>query len=195
MTTPTAPGKLLLTDNGGGNFTPHEAGSFLGVCVDVIDYGVVQTEYKGQKRQRRLFQFAFETNAELREDGSPQMIWSRRFTASLSEKAAARTFLEAWRGKPFTKEELQGFDPEVVIGVNAMLTIIHREQGGKVYANIASVGKPMKGLPWIEPAKKPDGTQLYVRKKDRTPQDEQGVPPPEPGSLDALAEEVDDLPF
>lgn len=197
MTAP-AQDKLILSDTGGGNFAPHEAGSFLGVCVDVIDYGVVKTEWKGQPRLRRLFQFAFETNADPRDDGTPQMIWSRRFTASLSEKAAARAFLEAWRGKPFTKEELAGFDPENVIGANAMLTIIHKENGGKTFANIAGIGKPMKGLPWIEPTKKPDGTPRYIRKKDRTPQDA----PPHGETMDE--EELagllnggpdDDLPF
>lgn len=197
---------LILTDTGNGKkFTPHEAGTFLGVCVDVIDHGMVVKEWKGQKKEKHLIQFAFETDADYREietkDGAkllvPQMIWSRKFTASLNEKSAIRPWLEGWRGKPFTPEELKGFDVENVIGVNAVLGIIHKEHKGDTFANIASIVKPMRGVQWIEPAKKADGSVLYIRRKDRPQEGDQSAPQNEPGYLDSLDDAApdDDLPF
>jgi hypothetical protein len=195
---------LVVADNGGKKFTPHEAGTFLGVCVDLIDHGLVKTEWQGKPRERHLIQFAFETNADYREietkEGAkllvPQMIWSRKFTASLAEKSALRPWLEGWRGRPFSAEELKGFDVETVVGVNAMIGIIHKEHKGDIFANIGSIVKPMRGVQWIEPAKRPDGSPVYVRRKDRPqPQDggDSGAPELEPGYLDSL--EDDDLPF
>jgi hypothetical protein len=73
-----------------------------------------------------------------------------QFTASLSEKANLRPFLEGWRGKAFTPEELRGFDPAQVAGVPAYINVIHEpgQKNGKavVYANIASIMPLPKGM-------------------------------------------------
>jgi len=72
-------------------------------------------------------------------------------TLSLSEKANLRPFLESWRGKKFTAEEIRGFDITAVAGKPAYLNIIHetKQKNGKAvtYANIASIMPLPKGMP------------------------------------------------
>ncbi|MHA1379626.1 MAG: hypothetical protein ACTSRG_14730 [Candidatus Helarchaeota archaeon] len=46
---------------------------------------------------------------------------------SLHAKATMRKFLESWRGKKFTKEELEGFDLQKILGKPCQLQIIHSD--------------------------------------------------------------------
>jgi len=138
------------------------AGSYSAVCVDVVDLGNVQTTYKGQIRTQHKCRIVFEIG-EYRKDGSPFYV-GERFTASLGEKAALRGFLEGWRGKAFTPEELKGFDLEMLIGAPAIIMVVHNQNGDKTYDNIKSASKLMKGMPALKPSGK------YTRVKDRPQQ-------------------------
>lgn len=62
-------------------------------------------------------------------------------TASLSEKATLRKYLESWRGKQFTADELKGFDLFTVLGAPCMLTVAHNTKGDKTYANVTAITK------------------------------------------------------
>jgi hypothetical protein len=55
----------------------------------------------------------------------------------MADKANLRKFLEAWRGKSFTDEEIQNFTPDKVLGAGATLCVEHSEDGR--YANIKTV--------------------------------------------------------
>lgn len=55
--------------------------------------------------------------------------------------------LESWRGKPFTPEELAGFDLKNVLGLSCFVGVVHETKGDKTYANLASVMKLPKGMP------------------------------------------------
>ncbi len=59
-----------------------------------------------------------------------------------------RRDLESWRGAKFNDSDFGpgGFDVRNLLGVPATLTIVHSESDGKTYANIASIGKAMKGV-------------------------------------------------
>jgi hypothetical protein len=81
-----------------------------------------------------------------REDGTPHVVW-RRYTVSLHKKAEMRKTLEAWRGKNFTQEELDGFDLKNIAGKGCIITITHTEKDGQTYANIASVSALPKKMP------------------------------------------------
>ncbi len=74
----------------------------------------------------------------------PHLVW-KRFTCSLHKKAALRSVLESWRGKPFTREELQGFDLKNLLDVPCMLNVVHQESGENTYANVAAVMAMPKG--------------------------------------------------
>lgn len=167
------------------------AGSYSAVCVDVVDLGIVETTYQGQIRKTHKCRVMFEV-AEQRADGSPFYI-GERFTASLGEKAALRKFLEGWRGKAFTADELKGFDLEQLIGAPAIISVVHNQNGDRTFDNIASASKIMKGMAPFKPSGK------YVRVKDRPPTQTNGAVPqsftPEPDDTQAQEQELEELPF
>lgn len=122
-------------------------GSVQGVLAEVVDLGMVTTEWQGKKRESHKCLLTFEIDEMVEREGIEQrMIVSRRFTASLNEKAALRQFLEGWRGKTFTDAELAGFDLDKIIGTNAILSLVHNTDGGKTYCNIDSAAALLKGM-------------------------------------------------
>ena len=137
-------------------------GTFLGVCCDVIDFGMVETTWQGQTKQKHKIKIVFQL-AELDDNNKPYEV-GYYCTLSLSEKGNLRPFLESWRGKAFTPDELKdGFDVEKLIGANAVLVILHNKKADKTYANIKAASRPMKGMEKITV------TPGYVRYKDRNP--------------------------
>ena len=138
---------LLAVETGGGDFELAPAGNHLAVCYCVCDLGYHLNNYGNQQRKVRI---SWELPNELMKDGRPFSV-SKRYTLSLSEKAALRSDLESWRGKPFTAEELKGFDVFAILGKSCMLNVIHEpsQDGKKTYANIASVASLPKGMPPI----------------------------------------------
>lgn len=145
---------MAVTVSEGGTYTPHPEGQFRAVCVDVVELHNVPTAFGPKNKVRLVFQ-----TEEALDDGRPAMA-SASFNASLAEKSRLRPFLEAWRGRKFTAQELKGFDLEVLLGAGAVLQIQHTEKDGKVYDNITSIMRLMKGMEAVAP-------KDYVRKKDR----------------------------
>lgn len=114
----------------------------------LVDLGTQHTDYQGQAKQSRKLLLTYELLGDERmSDGKPFAI-SRRFTASLSDKAALRAFLEQWRGKAFTDAELsQGFDLKRLLGQFCLLNLTESERDGRHYTNIASISPLPKGMP------------------------------------------------
>lgn len=73
-------------------------------------------------------------------------VMSKEYTMSLGEKSTLRKDLEAWRGKPFSTEELQGFDLKNILNVPCQLQINQQEKNGKTYVNIAAIMAIPKGM-------------------------------------------------
>lgn len=70
----------------------------------------------------------------------------QRYTLSLHEKSKLRPMLEAWRGRKFTNEELEGFDLERLLGANCQVQVCHNiSSDGQVYANVQAVVPAAKG--------------------------------------------------
>lgn len=138
---------LTVKETGGGGGTPIEAGTYPARCVGVVDLGIQHNDFndKDQEKVRLIFELPTE---RVQVDGEDKPRWlSKPYTASLHEKATLRRDLDAWRGKPFTAEELSGFNLQNVIGAPCILTIVNQEgKTGSVYAKIASISKPMKGM-------------------------------------------------
>lgn len=170
---------LILKDTGDFKLAP--AGQHQAVCVDVIDKGLVTVEWQGKKKQQHKCRIVWEIS-EVMDDGRRFTV-GRQFTASLSERANLRGFLEAWRGRPFTEDELAGFDTETLIGVNALVQIVHTKKGDRTYDNINSIMKIVKGMEKMAPSTE------YVRVRDRTPEQQHAENDDTPPLTD------DDLPF
>lgn len=172
---------MAIVAKAGATFSPCPAGSHIAVCIDVVDLGMVKSEYKGSKpKTQHKIRVVWQTG-ELRDDGKPFLV-SKRYTLSLHEKAALRKDLESWRGRAFTSEELEGFDVEAVLGAGAMVSVIQTANNGTVYANVNAVMKPPKGVSL------PELDQSYVRVCNRKPEDE--APPAE-----EWTPSDDDVPF
>lgn len=144
---------MILTDSGGAAFTPCPAGSYLARCVRLIDLGTQTTDYQGETKTARKLLLAFEVldDEARRDDGAP-FVLSKRYTASLHEKAALRKDLAGWRGRDFTPDELKGFDLAAVVGKDCFISVVDATKGDRTYSNLASIMKPPKGM------KPPEGT-------------------------------------
>jgi hypothetical protein len=70
------------------------------------------------------------------------------FTKSLSPKGRLRPALESWRGRPFTKEELSGFDIEKLVGANCLLNIGENKKGRAI---VLAVNPLMKNTAKMTP--------------------------------------------
>lgn len=161
---------MIISDNA-KEYQKHPEGEYIGVCVDIVDLGLEQTQY-GMKPKMRV---VFETEATAEKEISGQTVLvpatiSRKFTASLNEKAPLRAFLEAWRGRKFTASEAKAFDTEQLLGVPAYLNVTWEwsQDGQKQYDNILTCGKLPRGLEAI------GASGNYMRVKDRPQQPQQG---------------------
>lgn len=182
---------MAIMASKGSSFETCPAGSFAAVCCDVIDLGIVKSDYQGKVKSQHKVWIVWQID-EQNSSGKPFMP-RKRYTVSLHEKAALRKDLESWRGRPFTDEELQGFDLEKLIGVGAMISVVQAAVKGNVYANVTAVMRPPKGLnpPAIDPS--------YVRVQDRPKESaDTGDTAAEPPSQDDAAQweaTLDDVPF
>lgn len=120
----------MAKDTGGGDFQDAPIGTHIAVCIRIIDLGTQHSEYQGQPTTRNQVLVTWELPNERMEDGRPFTV-SAFLTNSLSEKATMRHWLENWRGRPFTKEELDGFDLQTILGHGCMLNIIAKPDGKK----------------------------------------------------------------
>ena len=132
---------LVLESKVGGDFKPHVEGIHPAVCVDVIDLGLVETEFQGQKRLVNKVRLVFET--EQKNEEGRNCTLSKSFTASLHPKAKLSEFLGKWRGRPVVPGE--SIDLAKLIGACCTLVISHQQNMvGRTYASIDAVSKPTK---------------------------------------------------
>ena len=120
----------------GNDFEQLSAGEHLGVCYRIVDLGTREEQYKeNPPKKRTLIHVTWETQEELMEDGRP-FATGRSYTASLNENATFYKDLVTWRGKPFSEEELKGFDVSKMLGVPANIHIEHNDDGKPRIKNI-----------------------------------------------------------
>ncbi len=134
---------MVLQCKEGGDFKPHPEGIHPALCVDVIDLGLVEMEFQGQRRMVNKVKLVFESE-QMTEDGKNCTV-SRNFTASLNAKAKLAEFLGKWRGRPILPGET--IDLAKLIGVCCTLVVSHQQNlAGRTYASIDAVSKPSKRL-------------------------------------------------
>jgi len=160
---------------------PIQAGMHVATCYYVVDVGTHHFTYKGEAKSNRKVYIGFEVHGERitipAKDGEPEKdlprAISQDYTISLDKKSNLRKVLDSWRGKPFTKEELDGFDLQNILGKPCMLNLAHSECGQ--YANIIGVVPMMAGIP----TKDPENPQLLFSVGDL----KEGVPPEWPENM------------
>lgn len=131
-----------------------EPGAYFAVCRQIIDLGVqVEETNFGVKERRKVFiqwEFPDET-VEIDGKEEPRRM-GKQYAVSFAESAGLRKDLEAWRGRQFTTEELQGFDLDNVLGKGCQIQIEHREREGRKFANIKGIMCLPKGMKLMPPA-------------------------------------------
>lgn len=139
---------LTVSESGGGSNIPVLAeGSYAAVCYMLVDIGLQKSERYGNCSRKVII--GWEIAGEYVEvDGEKKpRVFSARYTASLNEKAILRRDLAAWRGREFTKAELDEFNLRNIVGAPCLIQVIHNKaSNGRTYANLASIMKLPKGM-------------------------------------------------
>ena len=141
---------MIASDNGGQTIPKLEGGVYTATSSAIVDLGL-QTSEKFQKTQRKFIMIWNIKDEEVEANGEklPRTI-TKEYSFSLNEKSTLRKDLQAWRGKMFTEEELQGFNLLNILNKACQLQIILEEKNGKQYNNIAGIMSLPKGTV-IEP--------------------------------------------
>lgn len=143
---------ITAKSSGGANFEPAPAGNHVAICYSMIYLGTQKEEYQGTEKSQEKVRLTWELTEETKEfkEGEGEKPWSvsQEYTLSLGERANLRKHLESWRGKEFTKDELQGFDITNVLGVPCMLNVMHRtSKTGNKYVQVTGVTPLPKSMP------------------------------------------------
>lgn len=149
--------------SGKKKFTPAPEGLWPGVCVDMVELGLVES---AKYEPREMVEIRWVLDAEPPLPGGKPHMAARKFGRSIGKKSLLRPFLEAWRGKKFTNEELKQFDLEALVGACGQIQIIHREWEGDTYGNVQAVVPYPRGL------KKMEVPADYVRQEERNRREE-----------------------
>lgn len=138
---------LTITESGSGNFSPCPPGTYPARCILVADLGTQESDYQGETKHSHKVLLSFEIcDDETRRDDGGAFILSKRYTASLHEKAGLRKDLASWRGRDFTPEELAGFNVSNILGKPCLVSVTHVTKADRTFANIASIMNLPKGM-------------------------------------------------
>lgn len=142
---------IIVKDNGGGSYEQPPAGMHHAVCAKVYDLGD-QLGYGGKVQRQVVLLWELEERQTKGDFAGKRFLVTKKYSASLYSnhetgmKAKLRQDLDAWRGRPFTEEEANGFDLEKLIGANCLLNIAAvQTKAGRTFMAVASVNPPMKG--------------------------------------------------
>ncbi len=128
---------LTATEAGNTDFAIAPAGVYTARAYKLIDMGTQTTTGQYGIKDQHKIMLSWELLDEPRmEDGKPFIV-TQFYTVSLHEKAKLRADLESWRGRPFTVDELKGFDLSSIMGAYCTLQVIHDETDK--YANMSAI--------------------------------------------------------
>lgn len=123
-----------------GGFRGLETGIYNARCDLIADLGMQETNF-GEKHKLYI-RFAVPDQELEDKDGNKfQMSIGTTLTASLSKKANLRKMLESWRGKPFSEEELEGFELTKLLDAPATLVVGSYLKDGEERAKLDNVIK------------------------------------------------------
>lgn len=137
---------MIAKESTGVSIEKLENGVYTAISSMIIDLGK-QTSEKFGKTQRKFIMIWNIIGEEVEINGNklPRTM-SKEYGYSLGEKSNLRRDLQAWRGQPFTSEELQGFNLLKILNKPCQLQIIKEEKNGNTYNNISSIMALPKGM-------------------------------------------------
>lgn len=136
---------------GQSKFQAHSNGTHLMQCVDVIDLGEKVVSFPDKPSYLAPTCAIVFASGERNGDNSLITV-QKDYTVSTSERSNLRKALEAWRGKPWTDEEIEaGIPLGKLAGKNAIVTVNQKKtKKGRTFAEIMSIAPPMKGMQMTE---------------------------------------------
>ncbi len=153
--------KQVAKTGGGGDFEKCPPGNHPAVLVALIDLGVQENEFNGEKKYQPRAYFCWELTGEKNSKGFNHLI-GIDLTVSMDAKAKLRGWVDAWRGRATTDGE--EFDISTLVGKKCLLSVTEK----KGYSNVSGVAAIPKGMTVAPPTKtlttfsiddiKPDGT-------------------------------------
>lgn len=145
------------TINVGGNFSPIPEGAY--IC-QIVDVNLVSglNKFTGMDQDKLNYQFAILDDIKA-EDGTStrnRYLW-QRCSLSMNEKSWLYKLATAVNGRTLSKEEMENFDPEALIGKTVKCLVGQKVSGdgSKVFNNILSFSKADKVLEAVEFSPKP----------------------------------------
>jgi len=115
---------LIAKNVSGEDFQPCPAGNHIAICTGVVSVGKHENNFNPEKAPKNEVVLMWTLPNAVREDGFP-FVLTKTYTLSLHEKASLRKDLNAWRGKAFTEQELEGFNLLNILEKPCMLQINH----------------------------------------------------------------------
>lgn len=137
---------MIAKSEGTSNIKRLEDGVYTAISSMLIDLGVQNSEKYGKSSRKFIIVWNIENEYIEVNDKKLPRVMSKEYTMSLGEKSNLRKDLQAWRGKQFTAEELDGFNLINILNKGCQLQILNTENNGKTYTNIVSIMALPKGL-------------------------------------------------
>ena len=140
---------LLAPQTTDFEFTPAPAGTQLARCIGIYDLGMQKVVFQEEVKWKPKLRFTFElpnclmTEGEMA--GKPFTV-SNNYTLSLHQNALLRRDIEGWANKNLTDQSCATLDILKFLGKPCTLNIVHNENNGRTYANIASISPKMKDM-------------------------------------------------
>ena len=154
----------LTVSRGGGDYENLAPGRYKAACYKIVDMGSRMESFQGQPEMKRATVYIYweVTHMQMGNDG--EEFWDdiamtdgrpfsigKKYTASLNENSTLHRDLKSWRGKPFSAEELAGFDIKNVLGVTCELEVVpYKTQDGSERTKVEGVYKPDGGAKRVE---------------------------------------------
>lgn len=126
---------------------PMEPGTYMGICVGVVDIGEQTSTFNNTTKTNEKIMFVIEFPSEMiTVDGEqkPRQL-SKDYTRTSDDRGALKALVTGWTGKTFTQGELEGFDVFDFLMQPCMVTVTLSANGN--YANISNIVQFPKGFP------------------------------------------------
>lgn len=134
----------IIAKNAGVEIERLEDGVYNAHCVGIIDEGEQfnETFQKAAHKIRLAWQIVGETYKNADGVEVPRM-FTKEYNLSLNEKSTLRKDLQSWRNKPFTDEELKGFDLSNILGKPCQIQLLTKPE--RNYQDVVAIMACPKG--------------------------------------------------
>jgi|WetSurSiteA1Bulk_404760.scaffolds.fasta_scaffold39997_2 hypothetical protein len=133
-----------------GNFKPvalPEPQTAIARCYSVVDLGTIPNIYNGKIDPKRptvrkiyiTWEFPGLLAKFSDDKGEEPFVVGLEVTASTGDGSNFGKLISAWRNKPLTPAEQQGFDPGQMLGKTALISFIHKRKKSYIGQEIAEV--------------------------------------------------------